>query len=510
MKKATLTLDRSFAISPVDNRIFGSFIEPLGPAVYGDIYNPQHPAADEFGFRTDVIDQMRGLKTTAVRYPGGNYVSGYHWRDGIGPKEQRPMQENRAWRIPETNAMGIEEYTNWVRRVGAKPMLAVNLGTGTPEEAADEVEYMNREGGTALSDLRKKYGHEKPYDIKMWCLGNEMDGSWQLGEKTAYEYGRTAYEAAKQMRLVDPDIELIACGSCANDKSHPSFPDWNRVVLENCYEKIDYLSIHRYYNYDPELVKGTLFPSQFTVEDLPMISEDLSSFADTVCAAADFIKGEKYSKKTICLSIDEWAVMGSESVHPKGLNWTERTLPKEGERMTFRSNLIDAALYGSILLTFLNRSDRVKIACQSIPIGGLFGVKPDGGCYRQTTYYPFAQTSQYSKGIALRTALDSPLEETENYGKKPFVQSAAVYNEEENMITVFAVNLNLRESVEFESRLAFENMQLVRHIQLSDSQPLAINSFENPDRVVPKEIAVTGNDVVLPPLSWNVLRFQIL
>jgi alpha-N-arabinofuranosidase len=509
MKKATLTLDKDFTVSKVDDRIFSTFIESLGPTVYGCIYNPEHPTANEAGFREDVIEMMKGINRGAVRYPGGNFVSGYHWMDGIGPRENRPVRTERAWNRIEPNIMGIEEYTDWVNRVGAQPMLAVNLGTGTPEEAANEVEYMNFEGGTTISDLRKKNGHEKPYNIKLWCLGNEMDGTWQLGEKTAYEYGRIAYEAAKQMRAVDPGIELVACGSCANDKTHPSFPDWDREVLEQCYDKVDYLSIHRYYNYDPQIVKGTMFPAQFTVEDLPMIPEDMASFVDAVSAAADFVKARKYSNKTINISVDEWGVMGSELVQPKGLEWTERTLPEKGERMTFHSNLIDAALFGALLITFLNKSDRVKIACQSVPIGGMFAVDPNGGCYKQTTYFPFQQAAAYSKGTALRVALDSPTQQTENYGEKPFVKAAAVYNEEEETITVFAVNLSLRESVELESKFAFENATLSRHIQLYDSQPLAVNSFENPNRVVPKEVRVTSENPVLPPLSWNVLQYKL-
>ena len=508
MKKAKLKLDKDFTIATVDKRIFGTFIEPIRNIVYGNIYNPDHPEADEEGFRKDVLQLMRELNTSVIRYPGGNFVSGYHWMDGIGPKENRPVRYEKAWKNVETNQMGIDEYTDWVKKTGSDCMLAVNLGTGTAEEASYEIEYTNIDGGTYFSDLRKKYGHEKPHDIKMWCLGNEMDGTWQLGEKTAEEYGRIAYETAKQLRLVDPDIELVACGSCANDKSHPTYPEWDRIVLENCYDSIDYLSIHRYYNYDPESVKGSMFPSQFTPEDLPCISLDMSNFIDTVCAAADFVKGVKYSYKTINICFDEWGVMSSQTATAEGLDWSERAIPENGGRV-FAMNLIDAVLFGSLLITFINKCDRVKIACQSIVIGSMVAVDPNGGSYKQTTFYPFQHAATYAKGVALRPTLESPLKKTVGFGEQPFIQTASVYDEETGFVTVFVVNLSLRESVELDCKLQFDSIKLIQHIQMNDSQPLAVNTFRNPERIIPKDVSVDTNQVVLPPLSWNVLRYQV-
>ncbi len=508
MKKAKLKVDKDFPIAQVDKRIFSTFIEPIGDIVYGNIYNPNHPEADEQGFRKDVLKLMKELNSTAIRYPGGNFVSGYHWMDGIGPKENRPVRYEKAWKAIETNQMGIDEYTDWVKKAGSEPMLAVNLGTGTPEEASYEIEYTNMKGGTYFSDLRKKYGHEEPHDIKLWCLGNEMDGAWQLGEKTADEYGRIAYEAAKQMRLIDPDIELVACGSCANDKTHPSFPDWDRKVLEKCYDSVDYLSLHRYYNYDPESVKGTPFPAQFTVEDLPCISKDMSSFIDTICAAADFVKATKYSDKTINICFDEWGIFSSFTATAEGLDWSERIVPENGRRPVCM-NLIDAVLFGSILITFINKSDRVKIACQSIVIGSVVAAEPNGGAYKQTTYYPFQHAATFGKGVALRPALESPLKETKGFGEQPFVQTACVYDEDSGIATVFAVNLSVRESVELDYKLQFDSVKLVQHIQMHDKQPLAGNTFNNPERITPKEMNIDENQVVLPPLSWNVLRFEV-
>ncbi|MBB2183851.1 alpha-N-arabinofuranosidase [Lachnospiraceae bacterium MD1] len=507
MKKATLKLDKDFSIDKVDQRIFSTFIESIHKIVYGCIYNPDHPTADEQGFRKDVLELMRELKSTAIRYPGGNFVSDYHWMDGIGPKELRPKRFVKAWKMIENNHMGIDEYTDWVKKAGSEPMLAVNLGTGTPEEASYEVEYTNMKEGTYFSDLRKKYGHEEPHNIKLWCLGNEMDGTWQMGEKTAMEYGRIAYEAAKQMKIVDPDIEFVACGSCANDKTHPTFPEWDRVVLEQCYENVDYLSLHRYYNYDPESVKGTVFPADFTPEDLPYIARDLTGFINTVCAAADYVKGLKYSNKTINICFDEWGIMSSQTAKAEGLDWSERSLPEPGGRPE-GTNLIDACLFGSILISFINRCDRVKIACQSIVIGSVIGVDPEGGVYKQTTFYPFQHAATYAKGVALRTSLISPMKKTDNYGEQPYIQTAGVYDEETGSLTVFAVNLDLRETVEFNCIPQFDKVELLQHIQLHEDQPLAMNTIKNPTRVVPKEIEITDK-VTLPPLSWNVLRYKV-
>lgn len=507
MKKAKLKLDRDFTIAPVDKRIFSTFIESIRDIVYGNLYNPEHPTADEQGFRKDVLELMRDLKSTAIRYPGGNLVSGYHWMDGIGPKENRPARYDKAWKSIETNQMGIDEYTDWVKKVGSEPILAVNLGTGTPEEASYEIEYTNMEGGTYFSDLRKKNGYEKPHGIKMWCLGNEMDGTWQMGEKTAEEYGRIAYETAKQMRCVDADIELVACGSCANDKSHPSYPEWDRIVLEHCYDKVDYLSLHRYYSYDPESVKGTVFPAQFTPEDLPCIAQDLTKFIDTVCAAADYVKGMKYSDKTINICFDEWGIISSQTAKVDGLDWTERTLPETGKRI-HNMNVIDAVLFGSLLIAFINKCDRVKITCQSIVITSMVGADPKGGAFKQTTYYPFQQAATYANGVALRPALESPMKKTDGYGEQPFIQTAGVYDEENGIVTVFAVNLSPRDSVELDCSLQFEQVELFQHLQMHDEQPLAVNSLKNPNRVAPKEVEIK-DDIVLPPLSWNVLRFRV-
>jgi len=504
MEKAKLTIDRDFIIAPVDKRLYGTFIEPIRNIVYGNMYNPEHPEANEQGFRKDIMRLLKELKTTLIRYPGGNYVSGYHWTDGIGPKEKRPVRFDKAWRAIDTNQVGIDEYANYMKELGVESMLAVNLGTGTAEEAANEVEYCNMESGTYWSDLRRKYGNEKPHGIKLWCLGNEMDGPWQIEQKTPDEYGRIAYEAAKMMKWVDPDIELVACGSCTNVPGMKTYPEWDRIVLDHCYEHVDYLSLHRYYSYDRNVTM--VWENPFSIEDISYLSKDLTSYLDTVIAAADFIKGKKRSGKVMYISFDEWGVQTSTNVAPADCNWTEKVTSK------FRAtNVIDAVLFGMFLITFLNRCDRVKIACQSIVIGSMIAADPNGGCYKQTTFYPFQHAATYGHGIALQQKLVSPLVATEHFGEQPSVQTAVVYNPEDDTITVFAINLNLREGVLFESDFrAFGDVELIEHIQIYDDQPLAGNTFENPLRIVPRTVEESKKgDIVLPKLSWNVLRYKI-
>ena len=242
---AVLFADKHFPIGEIDRRLYGSFLEHLGRAIYGGIYAPGHPTADAQGFRRDVLALVRQLDIPLVRYPGGNFVSGYRWEDGTGPRDQRPRRPELAWSAIEPNTIGIDEFQAWAKLAGAEIMMAVNLGTRGVEDAKNLVEYCNFPGGTYYSDRRRENGFDRPFDIRCWCLGNEMDGPWQIGHKTAEEYGRLAAEAGKAMKWVDPSIELVACGSSNADM--PTFLDWEETVLNHTYDVVDYLSLHSYY-----------------------------------------------------------------------------------------------------------------------------------------------------------------------------------------------------------------------------------------------------------------------
>ena len=295
MGKAKIILDKDFIVGEIDKRIYSSFIEHLGRAVYGGIYEPTHPEADELGFRKDVMEFVKKLDVPMVRYPGGNFVSGFNWEDSVGPRDKRPKRLDLAWFTTETNEVGLHEFAEWSKKAGSEIMYAVNLGSRGPEEARDIVEYANHPSGSKFSDMRIANGQKEPFGIKLWCLGNEMDGPWQMGQKTAQEYGRIANEAAKMMKWVDPSIELVACGSSSSEM--PTFGSWEMEMLEECYENIDYVSLHRYYGNPTGDTPGFLARTM-----------DMDDFIKTVVSICDAVKGKKHSKHQVNLSFDEWNV----------------------------------------------------------------------------------------------------------------------------------------------------------------------------------------------------------
>ena len=295
MQKAKLVLDKDFSIGEIDKRIFGSFIEHLGRAVYGGIYEPGHPTADANGFRHDVAELVRELNVSVTRYPGGNFVSGYNWEDGVGPRDQRPKRLDLAWFTTETNQVGLNEFCDWAKLAGTEVMMAINLGTRGVDDARNIVEYCNHKSGSYLSDLRISHGWEQPHDIKLWCLGNEMDGPWQIGHKTAQEYGRIANEAGKVMKWVDPSIELVASGS--SNLNMPTFAEWEATVLSEAYDTVDYMSLHQYYG-----------NSENDTASFLARSDDMDEFIKKVVSVCDYVRAKERKKKYINLSFDEWNV----------------------------------------------------------------------------------------------------------------------------------------------------------------------------------------------------------
>ena len=277
MPRARLVLDAAFALAPVPHRLFGSFVEHMGRCVYTGIYEPGHARADSGGFREDVAELTREIGPTVVRYPGGNFVSGYRWEDGIGPLDQRPSRLDLAWRSSEPNTVGIHEFDAWARAVDSEVMMAVNLGTRGLQEACDLLEYTNHPGGSYWSDRRIANGAVDPFGYKLWCLGNEMDGPWQIGHKSAYEYGRLAAETGRAMRLIDPDIELVACGS--SNAQMPTFGAWEDEVLTHCYDEVDYVSLHVYYA-----------ESDGDTASYLASAVDMDHFIESVIATADAVK----------------------------------------------------------------------------------------------------------------------------------------------------------------------------------------------------------------------------
>ncbi len=497
LKKAQMILDRDFKTGEVDKRLFGSFIEHLGRAVYGGIYEPEHPEADSGGFRKDVTNLVRELGVPIIRYPGGNFVSGYNWEDGVGPLQDRPRRLDLAWKTTETNRVGTDEFVKWAGQAGSEVMMAVNLGTRGPDAARNLVEYCNHPGGSYWSDLRIANGCRQPHGIKTWCLGNEMDGPWQICAKTAQEYGRAACEAAKVMKWVDPDIELVACGSSGS--WIPSFGAWEAEVLEQTYEHVDYISLHTYYgNRDGDT-------PNFLARSL-----DMDEFIKSVISVCDYVKARKKSKRSIRLSFDEWNVwFHSEESDKKLEPW--RVAPPQLEDLY---TMEDALLVGSMLITLIRNADRVKIACiaQLVNVIAPIMTSNGGGSWRQTIFYPFMHASAHGRGQVLRPVIKSPLYDSKDFCDVPVLDAVAVENEEKEELTIFAVNRGMEGDLLLEADIrGFSGYTVKEHIIMDSPDIKAVNTESSPYNVAPRS---GGNasvrdgklDASLPKLSWNVIR----
>lgn len=498
MEQAIMILDRDYAVGEVDKRLYGSFLEHLGRAVYGGIYEPTHPTADENGFRRDVLNLVRQLGISVVRYPGGNFVSGFNWEDSVGPRERRPARLDLAWLTTETNEVGLHEFMDWCRKADVQPMYAVNLGTRGPDAAREVVEYCNHPAGTRLSDLRIQNGAKEPFDIKLWCLGNEMDGPWQICAKTAVEYGRVANEAAKLMKWVDPSIELVACGTSVPEL--PTFGTWEYEMLSQCYDNIDYVSLHRYYanheNDTPAFLANTL---------------DLENLIHTVTSVCDAVGGTRRSRKRLNLAFDEWNVwyhsLGQDQEIQRNNRWG-RSLPLLEDVYNFE----DALLVGGILITFLKHADRVKIACLAQLVNAIAPIMTQNGgpAWAQTIFYPMMHASRYGRGTALRPVLRGPVYDCRGYEHVPCLDAAATVDGAGN-VTIFAVNRGSADLCLAADLRAFGALRHEEHILLHHDDPKAVNTCAAPDTVAPRPgpggaLEAGRLEVLLPAMSWNVLR----
>ena len=510
MPHARIALDRDFTVGEVPHRIFGSFVEHMGRCVYTGIYEPGHPTADERGFRRDVLELAQEMGITVVRYPGGNFVSGYRWEDGVGPVEQRPRRLDGAWHTVETNAFGLHEFMDWTRVAGVEPMEAINLGTRGVEDARRLVEYANHPGGTELSDLRRANGHADPFGIRLWCLGNEMDGPWQIGHKTADEYGRLAQEAAKAMRLVDPDIELVACGS--SNSAMPTFGAWEQTVLTHTYDVVDYISLHAYYQ-EHDGDAGSFLAT----------AVDMDHFIDSVVSTADAVRAKGRHTKRIDLSFDEWNVWyqrGRDTddqphvIEARG-EWREHPRIIEDEY-----NVTDAVVVGTFLNSLLRHGDRVKIANQAqlVNVIGPIRSEEGGPAWRQSIFWPFARTAELARGTILRTAVTSDRYESAAFGDVDLVDVAATYDEERGRVALFLANRGLDDAADVEVALRGWTAGRVTRAEVltvpdggdrrsanrEDAQDVV--GLTGLDGVTTTEAGVT---LRLPALSWAVVEVEV-
>ncbi|WP_324649946.1 alpha-N-arabinofuranosidase [Georgenia sp. H159] len=497
MLESTVVVRPDLRVARVNPRTFGSFVEHMGRCVYTGIYEPGHPSADENGFRQDVLELVRELGVTVVRYPGGNFVSGYRWEDGVGPVDERPRRLDLAWRQLETNEFGLNEFMAWTRAAGVEPMMAVNLGTRGIAEAVDLLEYANHPSGTHLSDLRVSHGAREPHGIRMWCLGNEMDGPWQLGHKTPEEYARLAAETARAMRQFDAGLELVACGSSGREM--PTFGTWETTVLEEAYDVVDYVSAHAYY----QLVDGD--HASFLAS-----STNMDTFIRDVVATADHVGARLNSSKKITISFDEWNVWYQrELAVPE--DWT--VAPRLSEEAY---TVLDAVVVGSLLITLLQHSDRVTAACQAQLVNTISPIRtePGGPAWRQSIFYPFAEMARHARGEVIRPTVTAPTMTTAKHGEVPTLDCVATHDADTGTLAVFVVNRHPEEATELRVPLRdFAPAGTVRAVSMHDADRTAANTQEDPDRVrpLPHEATVEDGELrsVLPAASWSMFLIDV-
>lgn len=496
MKNAKLIVSQDFKIGKTDDRLFGSFVEHMGSVVYNGIFEPGHPEADPNGFRKDVMELVRELQLSAIRYPGGNFSSGYNWEDTVGPRENRPVKLDLAWRAIEPNTFGLNEFVTWTGLLGAAPIMTVNLGTRGVDAARNLVEYCNFPQGSHWSELRRSHGYPEPHRIKLWCLGNELDGAWQIAGKTAAEYGRLACEAGKVMKLVDPEIQLVAVGSSL--RSMATFPKWDQTVLMHAYEQVEYLSLHNYI--------GKKKDDTATYLARPL---DMEKQIQEIIATCDYVKAKLRSPKTMYLSFDEWNVCRDPDA--AYVPWQTGS-PYDWARLT----LEDALVFASMLLTLLRNAHRIKIACQSLLVNTnpLILTEKGGKAWRNPTFYPLLHASRYGRGEVLLNVLDSPRYDTAECGGVPVVDTVAVFNEERHEVTLFAINKS-DEPVLLQTDIRdFSGCRPKEHLVMRHEELGAVNTAEQPLAIAPvacNHTKMNGGraESVLEAYSWNVIRFVI-
>lgn len=503
MTTARVTLDPHFTVGEIDRRLFGTFVEHLGRSVYDGIYEPSHPSADEDGFRRDVIELVRELGVSTLRYPGGNFVSGYRWEDGIGPREDRPRRLDLAWHSTETNEIGLDEFARWAAKVGGEIMYAVNLGTRGVLEALDVLEYANVRGGTFWADRRVANGTPEPHGIRMWCLGNEMDGPWQLGASTPAEYAEVAAKAAAAMRQIDPDLEFVVCGSSSGHM--PTFGEWERVVLERTYDDVDFISCHAYYE-----------PRDGDYASFLASATDMDRFIESVVATADHVKALKRSEKEIYISFDEWNVWYQSRYNDVDKITDVEHWPVAPRLLEDCYSVADAVVVGNLMISLLRHADRVKAAslAQLVNVIAPIMTEPGGPAWRQTTFFPFAETARLARGSALEVRLEAPEHETAQYGVVPLIDAVATHDAESGEAAVFVVNRDLEGETTLEIDLVhFGAVETVSARVLHDEDMHARNTREDQERVGLRELPVERIDdqtvsVVLPAVSWAVITLR--
>ena len=494
MDTTRLTVHPSFRVGEVRPTVFGGFVEHMGRCVYEGIYDPGSRHADEHGCRRDVLDALGSLRLTAMRYPGGNFASGYHWRDGVGPPADRPTVRELAWQSIEPNEFGTDEFLALCSRMDWDPMLTVNLGTGSPEEARDWVEYCNAPLGSRVADQRAENGHADPYGVELWCLGNEMDGEWQLGHVPAHDYAVRAQQAAKLMKDLDPSIRTVVCGSSGT--WIPTFAQWDREVLRYVGDHADYVSLHRYaenHAHDtPEfLATGASIDTQIDA-------------IDAVCRA---VQAERRSKKRAYLCFDEWNVWYK--------NYEVAGAGKRAPHLIEEIyDLADALVVAQFLNSFIRHADVVHVANLAQVVNVIAPLVTRGDdLLVQSSFHVLRMFAERRAGTALRVSTEGPTYQTRGSGEVPVIDASAIIDG--STLHLFCVNRSTDDVASVELEVPGSNGAALRDGEvLTGTASDVVNTFEDPAAVAPvgfDEVATTSGGVrfALPPLACAALTLGL-
>ena len=494
MELSTIHLHSKFQVGQVDARIFGGFLEHLGRAVYEGVFDPTSAHADADGIRGDVIEALRRLNMTAMRYPGGNFASGYHWQDGVGPLDQRPTVRELAWQSIESNHFGTDEYIKLCRNMNWTPMLTVNLGTGAVEEARNWVEYCNAPTGTRFANLRASNGNRAPHAVKLWCLGNEMDGPWQLGHVPAEQYAIRAQQAAKMMKDVDQGIELVACGSSGVGMS--TYAEWDRQVLEYMGDLADYVSLHRYVgNQDND------------TPDYLAITNSIDQQIEEIDAVCRYVQARRRSPKRTYLCFDEWNVWYKNMQ----MDGEGKIAPHLIEEVY---NLEDALVVAGFLHSFVRHADVVKIANLAQIVNVIAPILTRGDeLLIQSIFHPFEMFSKRREGISLKTTVVGPHYEGKTNGAVHYIDTSAILNG--GQLHVFITNRNLNETARVQIDMVDRKIAALDNAEsLTGPDAKAFNTFEEPYRIKPvpfSECRILNGmaELELPTLSVTAMTFRL-
>jgi alpha-N-arabinofuranosidase len=494
MELTNIRFDTDQGIGTVDPRIFGGFLEHMGRAVYQGVYDPECAHASKDGYRMDVLSALQRLKMSVMRYPGGNFASGYHWLDGIGPIGERPVTRELAWQSIEPNSFGSEEYLRLCKIMDWEPMLTVNLGTGNPEEARNWVEYCNATAGTCYTDLRLQNGSQASHNVRLWCLGNEMDGPWQLGHVPAEQYAIRAQQAAKMMKDVDPSIEVVACGS--SGPGMPTYIDWDRQVLEAMGDFADYISLHRYVG---NLEDDTL--------DYLAITNSIDRQIEEIDVVCKYVQAKRHALKRTFLCFDEWNVWYKNME----MNGQGQQAPHLIEEVF---NLEDALVVAGFLNSFIRHADVVKIANLAQIVNVIAPIQTRGNeMLIQSIFYPFEMISRRKKGTSLQPRVHGPKYTGRTNGEVTFIDSSGILDG--FRLHVFATNRSPNETATVTVNVTQRQIKALESAEIfTGPDPKGANSYENPDLI--KSRSFTQLEVRegiacfdLPPLSFAALTLEL-